>query len=116
MGLPEDELLDELDDELLEEELLDDELLLDELLDDELLDEELLVEELELLEDAVPEVEPEEVDWPPQPAISIAITARGKKFLFILIHQKLTRGYLLSKTAHLSKTAEGIVSLYLYMF
>ena len=87
MGLPEDELLEELDDdeELLDEELLDDELDEDEL-DEE---EELLLDELELLDEAVPELELDEVVCPPQPAISIATIARGNNFVVIVGHQEL---------------------------
>ena len=87
MGLPEDELLEELDDdeELLDEELLDDELDEDEL-DEE---EELLLDELELLDEPVPELEPDEVVCPPQPAISIAAIARSNNFVVIFGHQEL---------------------------
>ena len=90
VGLPEEELLEELEDELLEDELLEeeleDELLEDELADDELL--ELLDEELEELEDAPPELDPDEADCPPQPVARIVAMTRGNNFVVILFTQK----------------------------
>lgn len=82
MGLPDDELLEELEDELLEDELLEEELLEDELLDDELLDDE---EELEELEEAPPD----ELDCPPQPAARIVTMTSGNSFVVILITQNV---------------------------
>jgi hypothetical protein len=88
VGLPDDELLEELEeleDELLEEELLDEELLDDELLD-EVLDEE---EELEELEDAAPGLDPDDVDCPPQPVARIVTMTRGNNFVVIIITQSI---------------------------
>lgn len=80
VGLPDDELLEELDDELLEDELLEEELL------DELLDEE---EELEEPEDAPPELDPDDVDCPPQPVARIVTMTRDNSFVVIIITQSI---------------------------
>ena len=79
MGLPEEELLEELEDEL-DDELLDDELMEDELLDEELelLDE--LLDEEEELEGAPP---PDDADCPPHPVARIVAMTRGKNFVVI---------------------------------